>query len=300
MWLKEPAKINDNIHFLGTHELCFYLVRGEEGLIVGSGMNHATPALEGQFRELGIGPGDVKYAVVTHSHFDHCGAVPYLRDRFPGIQILGTGAAAEALGKKKIADYNAKMNDVAAEQLGVADRCLAVAERADALAIDRVIGTGDSIDLGAGVKAQFYAVPGHSKCCVATYIPKFKALFPTDTTPHPIGEWTDLTYPSAQFDFATYVESLKRLNEFDVDIVGLDHHGVLLNEQAGEFLRMGLKRTLEFREQVLSWYAEMNDVDEVARVAAAEALQKVKLPFIKEDLMFIITRAMIRNIIAAG
>jgi len=299
MWLKEPARINDTIDFLGTHELCFYLVRGDDALIVGGGMIHAMPALDAQLDALDIEPSRVKYAVMTHSHFDHCGAMPYLRQRFPGIQVLGTAAARDVLAKQKVVDYNARMNDLAAQQLGLSSACLCVAERAADLGVDRVVSDGEAIDLGNGVRVEFYEVPGHSKCCVATYVPSCKALFPSDTTPHPVSDWCDLALPSAQYDFESYVKSLQRLNEFDVEILGLDHHGVLIGEQAAQFLRKGLERTLAFRDRVIARYAEVKDLDTVAREVAAEALTMVQLPFITGDLMFIITRAMIKNMVGA-
>ena len=300
MWLKEPARINDTIRFLGTYDLCFYLVQGKDVLIVGGGMSHATPALETQLRKLEIDPRRVKYVVVTHSHFDHCGAIPYLRRRFPDIEVLGTAAAQNALAKPKVAEYNARMNDLAAEQAGVQKECIPLEGQSDALHIDRAVSEGDVVDLGEGVSVEFHEVPGHSKCCLATYVPGCRALFPTDTTPHPVDDWSDLAFPSAQYDFAAYVESLRRLGEFDVEILGLDHHGVILGAEAKEFLRLGLQRTLDLQQTVLSRYAASKDLDEVARETAREALSKVRLPFITEDLMFIITRAMIRNIVAVN
>ncbi|MCK5212651.1 MAG: MBL fold metallo-hydrolase, partial [Dehalococcoidia bacterium] len=177
MWLKTPTRINDRIEFLGTYELCYYLVRGEDTMIVGGGMNHATPALESQFNELDIDPDIVRYVVVTHTHFDHCGALPYLRKRFPRAQVLGTAAAKTVLAKPKVVDYNAKMNDLAAQQVGLADQCVPLqGVSPEAFSIDRVVTDGEIIDLGAGVTAQFLEVPGHSRCCVATYVPEFKAL----------------------------------------------------------------------------------------------------------------------------
>jgi glyoxylase-like metal-dependent hydrolase (beta-lactamase superfamily II) len=298
VWLKEPARINYSIEFLGTHELCFYLVQGRDSLIVGAGMSHATPALERQLLKLDIDPLRVKYVVVTHSHFDHCGAIPYLRKRFPDIQVLGTAASQDALAKPKVLQYNARMNDIAAAQVGLQNECIPLEGQSDALHIDRVVSEGEVIDLGEGVSVEFHEVPGHSKCCLATYVPGFRALFPTDTTPHPVDDWNDLAFPSAQYDFASYVESLRRLSKFDVEMLGLDHHGVILGAEAREFLKLGLQRTLDFQQKVLSRYAESKNLDEVARETAREALGKVKLPFITEDLMFIITRAMIKNIVA--
>jgi glyoxylase-like metal-dependent hydrolase (beta-lactamase superfamily II) len=300
VWLKEPTRINDAIDYLGSYELCFYLVRGDDALIVGGGMNHVTPELERQLDELHFDASRVKYLALTHSHFDHCGALPYLRQRFPGLQVLGTAAAQQALAKPKVADYNARMNDLAAEQMGVQASCLCVAERVGDVSVDRVVSDGESLDLGAGISVEFYEVPGHSKCCLATYVPSLKALFPTDTTPHPVHDWRELSFPSAQYDFDQYLASLRRLIQFDVEILGLDHHGVMLGEQASQFLKLGLERALRFQKTVLARYAATQDLDEVAREVTSEAFPMVQLPFITEELMFVITRAMIKNIVTAA
>ncbi len=300
MWVREPGRINEHIDFLGTHELCFYLVRGEQALIVGGGMSHATPALDAQLRNLSIDAAQVQYVVLTHSHFDHCGALPYLRQRFPGVQVLGTAAAAEVLAKQKVVDYNAKMNDAAAEQVGLRQQCLCVAERSEGLVVDRVVRDGEVVDLGDGVQVEFYEVPGHSRCCLATYVPAFKALFPTDTMPQPVQAWNDLSFPSAQYDFEQFLASLRRLTAFDVEILGLDHHGVLLGEQAKEYLKLSLARSLAFRDYVVARYAALGDLDAVAQEVTDVALPMVKLPFITAELMFIITRAMVKNIVGAS
>ncbi len=299
MWLKQPCKVNQVVDFIGTHELCSYVVKGDDILIVGGSMSHATPALKSQLDELALDPDRVKYAVVTHSHFDHCGAIPFFRKRFPRLQVLGTAASAEALAKPKVAGYNARMNDEAAEQAAVLDQCLHVCDCPSDLAIDRTVTDGERIDLGRGVTVEFYEVPGHSKCCVATWVPSCRALFPTDTSPQPVSSHLDLSFPSAQFDFSQYVASLRRLLEFDVDILGMDHYGVLLHEQARDYLRLGLEKTLSFGDEVRRRYQQSQDLDEVSRQYAREGLAKVRLPFITDELMFIITRAMIKSIVSA-
>ncbi len=299
MWMQKPGRINENIHFLGTHQLCFYLVRGNDSMIVGGGMSHATPFLDEQLDKLELDVSTVKYLVLTHSHFDHCGALPYFRSRFPGLRVVGSAAAAEVLSKQKVLDYNARMNDAMSQQEGAWDRCLHLCDCADGLMVDDIIRDGEAIDLGRGIRAEFYEMPGHSRCCLATYIPALRALFPTDTTPHPVRDWRELSYPSAQFDFDAYLASLSRLNTFDVDILGLDHYGVLLGDQAPEFLQLALQRSVAFRSLVLERYRDSENLDAVAEQVTTEALPMIGLPFITRDLLFVITRAMIKNIVAS-
>ncbi|GAI18030.1 unnamed protein product, partial [marine sediment metagenome] len=79
MWIQEPGKINDRIDFLGTRDLCLYLLKGKEAMIIGGAMSYIAPSLERQFSEMDFDLDRIRYLVIPHSHFDHCGAVPYLK-----------------------------------------------------------------------------------------------------------------------------------------------------------------------------------------------------------------------------
>ena len=79
MWIGEPGKVTDRIDFLGTREICLYLLKGKEAMIIGGGMSHIAPSLEKQFSRMDFDTENIKYLAVPHSHLDHCGAVPYLK-----------------------------------------------------------------------------------------------------------------------------------------------------------------------------------------------------------------------------
>jgi hypothetical protein len=48
---------------------------------------------------------------------------------------------------------------------------------------------------------------------------------------------------------------------------------------------------------VIARYEETGDIDLVAREMTHEEFQRVQLPFITEDLLFLITRAMLKRIV---
>lgn len=96
-WIKEPGKVGDALHFLGAHPICLYLLKGEEAMIIGGGMSWVAPYLEQQLSAIELETENIRYLVVLHSHFDHCGAVPYLKKKVSAyagtcFSICGTGA----------------------------------------------------------------------------------------------------------------------------------------------------------------------------------------------------------------
>ena len=92
MLVKEPpVEITETLTMLGTAEYPFYLFKGEgAGLIVEGGVGISESVLREQIEQLGIAPGFVKQAVVTHAHPDHVMAVPGMREIFPGVEVFAS------------------------------------------------------------------------------------------------------------------------------------------------------------------------------------------------------------------
>ena len=63
--------------------------------------------------------------LLTHSHFDHCGAAPYLLRKFPHARIAASARAAEVLQKESaitlIRRFNAEYEEKMAPELSGED-----------------------------------------------------------------------------------------------------------------------------------------------------------------------------------
>ncbi|MFW6150551.1 MAG: MBL fold metallo-hydrolase [Chloroflexota bacterium] len=298
MRITGPGRISERIELLGNYDMSMYLVKGDEGLIIGGGMSYIVPEVEEQFARLDFDLGRVRYLVIPHSHFDHCGAVPYLKRRLPDLQILAAQYASEVLVKPKVVDFIARVNKDMVDRLGLQAEYDRLCLEFDGVPVDRVVGDGDVLDLGQGIEAQFAEVPGHSRCCVATYIPQLRALFPTDAVPLPSDVGDELSYPSAQFDFSAYMNSLHKLMQYEVEVVGLDHKGAFLGDQARDFMRRGLEQTERTRDYILEQYREIGDLEKTAEKIAAEVFEKNDLAYMSHQLMVSITRSMIDSLVA--
>ncbi len=297
MWIKEPGKINDNIYFLGTYDICLHLVKGKDAMIIGGGMSYIAPSLEEQFSEMEFDPNRIKYLVIPHSHFDHCGAVPYLKRKFPDIKVVASKYTKELLSKTKVVDFIADTNKKMIEKCGLHAEYERLNLQIDGIHVDQVVGDSDIIDLGDSIEAHFIEVPGHSKCCVATYIPHLKAMFPSDAVPLPPDYENGAPTPSAQYDFSLYLESLRKLVTYEVEICGLDHYGIFIGNQAKDILQRGLETTEKFGDYVLRQYQATGDLDKLALEISTEIMKKNNYDYMDTKLMFVITRAMLRSMI---
>ena len=90
-WYMEPAKVFDNLYFVGTREHGAWAVVGSEGIIVIDALyDYAVEAaVVGGLKKLGLDPARIRYVIVSHGHGDHHGGAKLLQDRFGARLVMG-------------------------------------------------------------------------------------------------------------------------------------------------------------------------------------------------------------------
>jgi hypothetical protein len=122
-------------------------------------------------------------------------------------------------------------------------------------------------------------------------------MFPSDSAPFPTDDGSELSHPSPQYDFSLYLESLRKLVAYEVEVCGFEHHGVFVGEQAENILHQGLEQSEKFKSYVVEQYQQTGNWDKVAQELAAETMGKNKLPFLSLELQTSVTKAEIRKIL---
>jgi len=291
MW----GKIADGLYMLGEGLCLVYIVKGKEAAIIGGGMSWIAPRLEEQLAGIDIALEDIRYLVIPHAHFDHCGAVPYLKRKMPWIKVLASQAAKNTFAKQKVIDYIELANLVMIERFGLKDQYVKMGLKIDSLPIDQVVDGSSIISLGGGMDIQFIECPGHSPDTMAAYVPKLKAVFPTDAAPTPQGGIDKLSRPSAQYSYTLYKQSLAKLIEREIEICAFDHFAAVTGPDARQVLINGLKLCDDYSRRIVGLYKENGDLEKTARVVAHETLDS--FDFGPEDLMMPVARAEVRNIL---
>lgn len=84
---QRPYKIAENVYFVGNNWCCCYLLTTEKGLVlIDCAFKESFYLLLDSIYRLGFNPRDVKHLLLTHGHFDHCGAAGLLQ-RLSGCEV---------------------------------------------------------------------------------------------------------------------------------------------------------------------------------------------------------------------
>jgi glyoxylase-like metal-dependent hydrolase (beta-lactamase superfamily II) len=300
MWIREPGKVTDSLEFLGTRENCLYVLKGKDMMIIGGGMSWIAPSLEAQFSAMDFEPQKLKYLVISHSHFDHCGAVPYLKRKFPHIQILASAHSEMIFAKEKAINSIAANNKYIIDKLGLQSEYERLNLKFDGIHVDRVVAEKEIIGLGDDIEVHFLEVPGHTQCSIAAYVPKLKALFPADAVPPPTEDEEAVFFLGPQYDFGMYKQSmarLARLASLEAEIFASEHYGVVIGDQARQKLQEGLRQTEKLENDITNLYRQTGNFDETVQKAAAQILQRNELDFMDRKLQLIVLSTVIRRIL---
>jgi metallo-beta-lactamase class B len=89
-WYVEPAKVADNLYFLGEKAHHSWAIVGSDGIILIEALYDymVADAVAGGMRKLGLDMNKVKYAVMSHAHGDHDGGAAFLQDSIPGVRLV--------------------------------------------------------------------------------------------------------------------------------------------------------------------------------------------------------------------
>ena len=275
----EPSKICDSLWLLGHPESCVYLVEGQdESIIISGGMSYIAPAVVRQINEFGLDESKIHSALILHAHFDHIGIIPFLRERYPGLKVYVSERGSEILSEPR------NVNTINKFSRGVASHMSMEGEYSRGhrdwhAGSELNLVSGESvIDLGA-MEVMIVQTPGHSSCSISAYVPKLKAVFPSDGGGIP---YKDSIAPAPNSNFEQYVKSLKVLESLDVIYICADHFGYVYGEEASSYFGLSLEKANSEYARLERVLANIGDVNLAAK--------KVAESFIAENPDYILTQ----------
>jgi len=100
-WYAEPAKVADNLYFLGTKIHSAWAIVGNQGIIIIEALFDyaANDEIVAGLKMLGLDKNQVKYVILSHAHADHDGGAKLLQDEIPGVHLIYGAEDWEAVDK---------------------------------------------------------------------------------------------------------------------------------------------------------------------------------------------------------
>jgi glyoxylase-like metal-dependent hydrolase (beta-lactamase superfamily II) len=224
-------RLTDRIYLVGSGSFGFdltdpfdchvYLLDGKDELAlvdVGAGMG-ADAIVENVSRN-GFDPGRIRHVILTHAHGDHAGGAARMRRLLDGPSVYLSRAVA---GFLREGDEVGVSLDVA-KQVGIYPPDYSL----EPCAVDVELAEGDTIAVGDLV-LQVLDTPGHSDGHVSLLLeqPGQRALFAGDVIFHG-GKILLQNIYDCRLD--EEIRSLRRLREFEVDVLLPGHLGLSLRD----------------------------------------------------------------------
>ena len=293
MIISQPGRVTDRITLLGRYESCVYLVDGgRESVLMGGGMAYIVPDLLEQIEAFGIDELKIARICILHSHFDHCGAVPFLKKRWPWARVTASVRAGQLLANPAIIQSIAEMNRRATERLGRGQSESALGYQFDRIVIEETLSEGDHLVCG-DLRFDVLEVPGHSSCSIACYMPEQRAMFASDA----VGLCHQGQYhPTPNSNFDQYQQNLERVSRYDIDVLLLEHYGAYLDQDARAFFPAAIAAAKETRKLLEETYRRTRDIDRCTKEIKEIFLKRSGDSFLSDDVRTMVAGQMVRYI----
>ncbi|MFC1822710.1 MBL fold metallo-hydrolase [Thermodesulfobacteriota bacterium] len=294
MIITEPGKITERITLLGCKECCVYNVDGGDEIVwIGGAMSYVIPDILQQMKDFGIDERTIKRIFILHSHYDHCGYIPYFKKRCPWIKVNASKRAKKILANPKISKNIAAFNEETLTGLGLNTQIEGIDLAFTGIEVEETVGEGEVVSCG-NLDLEVLEVPGHSSCSIAIYIPQEKALFGSDA----IGVRHDREFfmPSGNSDFNLFQQNLEKMTRYNVDLVLGDHFGASVGKDAREYLPRSIEAAQKLRARIEASYSRTRDIKKASEEVTDYFMNEVPVFFFPREVMFVVVEQMVKCI----
>jgi metallo-beta-lactamase class B len=90
-WYVDPAKVFDNLYFVGGRVHSAWALTTSDGIILIDTIYpyNSEELIVGGLQKLGLDPKSIKYVIISHAHGDHIGGAEMLQTRYGARVVMG-------------------------------------------------------------------------------------------------------------------------------------------------------------------------------------------------------------------
>ncbi len=224
--IRKEGKVNDDttlidIKMFGVPKITgIYLIESGKKCLIDAGTHTEARKILRQLKDLNAFPPDI--IVLTHSHWDHCQAIPFLNQRAKKegkeIEIF---ASANAIPNLRDQSYNEIFGTGPFNN--IEDKIIPLKE-------------GDTIDLNE-ISLKIFETKGHMTDHIAIFDEKNKNLFVGDALGDKVSDIVFIPpFVPPHWDKDNYLKSISKLKKIDYETLSLSHFGLIYGDESKSIL----------------------------------------------------------------
>lgn len=198
------------------------------------------------------------YIFATHTHYDHIGALPAFRDRWPDLKLVTSPVGAAVLLKATPRRVIRELSQNA--YLLYAPKAPFYEYSDDAFHCDMEVCDGDTVSLG-DLTVRVYETPGHTRDSLSFFIDELALLTVSETCGVYICEGT--VAPAYLTSCRTSIDAVKRCSQIPFSTISLPHQGCLFGEDANSFFTLAEKSLSDCRDFITELAHSGLNADEI-------------------------------------
>ena len=244
-------EVYPRLHHISLGATSRYAIVSESGdiTLTDPGSSSHLSALEERLSRSGLSLSRVVRVLVTHLDADRVGALPALREKIPGLQLVGTSAMESALKKGSLLEELADADLALASELGVLQGKPPTAEALrKALRFEKLLADGESLAIDEDIAIRCVSTPGHREHSVSYLVQPHGFLISDETLGYYNGR--RLSAPGADFSMSAALTSIGRFSDLELSGIGFSYGGCITGGLVRKHLEAIVQNTKDLLAEV--------------------------------------------------
>lgn len=229
------------------------------------------------------------YVLLSHSHYDHIGALPYVKKAFPEALTLGSEHAKDVLTRPGARKLMKELGENARDEYEPGSRAQIPTQ---GLSVDQTVGDGDRISLG---DREFVVLEtkGHTDCSLSYFLKPDRLLFASESTG--ILERLDYIHTPILKSYEDAMRAFEKCRGCGARQIVLPHFGLLPMEFNETYWQLFEKEVRKKRGLLAEYVKEGLNEDEIFE----NYLQRYWTPMKAQEQPYLAFRINSRHIVRA-
>lgn len=194
--------------------------------------------------------------LMSHTHYDHVGALPYILKKWPDVIVIGAEKAKKVFESEGALKTMKRLGEVARDTFSDSKEPVETA----GFRIDRAVKEGDLIDLGKGQHFVVLKTKGHTDCSLTYVLEPDNILFASESTGVYHGN-RDL-HTAILKSYRDTIDSAVNVKPTAQKVIN-PHFGILPEDVTGEYFDLYVKYAEIERDFILKHFDEGESFDEI-------------------------------------